>query len=115
MTQTDEMSNRTSLGHGRLFLGVGIECDVSLFELTADYLIVRARVVPGGRARAAIRETPLAVDDRGGEYEWFHTVSGGGPIGDVLDWVFHRPGPEVPAQIRVFVAADRTHAAVAEF
>lgn len=95
--------------------GSGVACDVSLFELTDEYLIVRARVVEGASARAVLMETPLAVDDRGGEYAWFHTVSGGGPIGDVLDWVFRRPGPEVPAQIQVFADAGRSHAAVAEF
>jgi len=83
-----EPSTLTALGRGRLVFSSGVACDVSLIELT---------------------------DDRGGEYTWFHTVSGGGPIGDVLDWVFRRPGPQTPSQIRVYANPDRAHAAVAEF
>ncbi|WP_308798430.1 hypothetical protein [Agromyces silvae] len=79
----------------------GVQCDVSLFELTDELLVVRGRIIRGERSRALLNETPRAVDERGGEYTWFHTVSGGGPIGNVIDWVFRRPGTQAPRSIRV--------------
>jgi hypothetical protein len=105
---------RTALGRGRLTFSSGVECDVSLVELTDEHLIVRARVVAGAAVRDVLRETPRAVDERGGEYTWFHTVSGGGPIGNVIDWVFRRPGTEPPRSIRVYAADDPSRAVVAE-
>lgn len=100
------MSIKTALAHGQLVFASGARARVTLFELTDDVLIVRGRGLGGTTSQDLAHAEPFAVDGDGREYRWFHSVSGGGPVGEIVDWVFTRPGHDDPTVVTVFPSAE---------